>query len=113
MPDALELPRTQRAVVPLVCGERFAGFRRCVINEFVALAFRRAVRSCGRFAGGRSGLVPGFAAVVGPLDDLAKPTARLRRIDSIRIDTGALEMVNLPAREVGAANLPTFAPSVR
>src|SRR5438876_30196 len=38
MPDSLELPRTRRAVVPLVSGQRRAGFRRRVVDELIALA---------------------------------------------------------------------------
>ena len=75
MPDALELPRVRRAVVPLVCGERFAGLRRCVVNEVVALALGHAVRGGGRFAGRCSRLMPGLAAVIRALDDLPEPTA--------------------------------------
>ena len=113
MPDALELPRVRRAVVPLVCGEGFAGFRRRVVNKLVALALGHAVRGGGRFAGGCSGLVPGLAAVIRALNDLPKPAARLRRIHPIRINGRSLEMINLPARKVGAAHVPPFALCVR
>src|SRR5512132_1606245 len=85
MPDAFELPGMRRAVVPLVRGERFAGFSRRVVNKLVALAFGRAVRGRRRFAGGCSRLVPCLAAVIRALNDLAKPAARLRRIQPIWI----------------------------
>ena len=58
MPDALELPGMLRAVVPLVRGERLAGFGRSVVDELVALAFgdlaragfaRGRCRACARF----------------------------------------------------------------
>ena len=80
MPDALELPRMLRAVVPLVRGERLAGFRRCVVDELVALALGHAVRRGGRFAGRCSGLMPGLAAVIRALNDLPEPAAGLRCI---------------------------------
>ncbi len=42
MPDALEFPGMLRAVVPLMRGEGFSGFRRSVIEEMIAFARRRA-----------------------------------------------------------------------
>ena len=84
MPDALEFPRVLRAVVPLVRRERLAGLRRRVVDELVALALGHAVGRGGRLAGRRAGLVPGFAAVVGALDDLPEPAAGLRGVDPIR-----------------------------
>ena len=64
MPDAFEFPRMLRAVIPHMSRERFAGFGRGVIDEFVALAFGHAVRSGGRLAGGRTRLEPRFSTVV-------------------------------------------------
>ena len=58
VPDALELPRVRRAVVPLVR----AGH--AVVGELVA------------------DRLPGLAAVVGALDHLAEPAAGLRRVDA-------------------------------
>src|SRR3972149_8070078 len=113
MPDALELPRVRRAVVPLVRGQRFAGFRRSVVNELVAHALGHAVRGGGRFSCGCSGLVPCLAAVIRTLNDLTEPTARLRSIDSIWIYTGSLEMVDLPPRKVRTADVPVLALPVR
>jgi hypothetical protein len=113
MPDALELPGVGRAIVPLVRGQRFSGFRRSVVSELVALALGHAVWCCDRFAGRRSGLVPGLAAVVGALNDLPEPATRLRRIQPIRVSGRSLEVVDLPARELWAADFPPFALTVR
>ncbi len=89
MPDALELPGVRRAVVPLVrAGD-------AVVDELVA------------------DRLPGLAAVVGALDQLPEPAAGLRRIQPIRIDGRSLEVVDLPAPEVGAADVPPFALAVR
>ncbi len=77
MPNAFEFPRMLGAVVPHVGRERFARFRRSVVNEFVAVAFRHAVRGGGRLAGRSARLYPGFAAIVGALNDLAEPRAGL------------------------------------
>ena len=110
MPDALELPRVLRAVVPLVSGEGFAGFGRSVVDEFVALAR-------GHFAGHdrhfTSGRLPRLAAVARALDDLPKPAAGLRRIEAIRVGGRALDVVDLPPRKVRAIDLPPFALAVR
>ena len=59
MPDALEFPGMLRAVVPLMRGERLAGFRRSVVDELVALARRRA-------AGLRHFFPPGVSQVLPP-----------------------------------------------
>jgi hypothetical protein len=77
MPDTLELPRMRRAVVPLVRRQRLAGFGRGVVNEFIALALGCSIRSRGGFTRRGAGLMPGFAAVIGSLNDLTEPTARL------------------------------------
>ena len=89
MPDALELPGVRRAVVPLVrAGD-------AVVHELVAHR------------------LPRLAAVVGALDHLPEPAAGLRRIQPIRVGGRSLEVVDLPAREVGAADVPPFALAVR
>src|SRR5262249_24818307 len=75
MPDALELPGMRRAIVPLVCGEGLARFRRGVVNKFVALTLGHAFGRPGWFAGRCSGLKPGLAAVIRALNDLAEPAA--------------------------------------
>ena len=112
MPDALELPGMLRAVVTLVRRERLAGFRRRVVDELVALALGHAVGRRGRLAGRRARLVPGLAAVVGALDDLPEPAARLRRVDPVRIDGRALQVIDLPAAEERAADVPLLALAV-
>src|SRR5205807_2082879 len=58
-------------------------------------------------------LLPRLAPVAGALDDLPEPPARLRRVQPIRIDRRALEVVDLPAREVRATDIPPFALAVR
>ena len=89
MPDAGELPGVLRAVVPLVrAGD-------AVVDELVA------------------DRLPGLAAVVGALHRLPEPTAGLRGIEPVRIDRRALEVVHLPAREVGTADVPPFALLIR
>ena len=66
MPDAFEFPRMLCAIVPLVCGQGFAGFGRGVIDEFIAFAPREILRGFFRPAAGRA---PGFTPIVRPLDD--------------------------------------------
>src|SRR5271155_267796 len=107
MPHSLELPRMLRAVVPLMRGERLPALCRAVVNELVTRGFRRTWR--GRFSGRRSGLKPGFATVIGALNDLSKPSARLRGVDSIRIGRRSLHVINFPARKVWATDLPIVA----
>src|ERR1700674_475431 len=109
MPHSFELPGMLRAVVPLVRGEGSCGR---VVNELVALGLGRASRS-GRLTGGRSGLMPGFAAIVGALDDLAKPSASLRSVDTIGIGRRSFDVVHFPAREVRTTDIPLFALAVR
>ncbi len=89
VPDPLELPRVRCAVVPLVrpgCA---------VVDERIPGSF------------------PRLTAVVRALDDLSEPAARLGGIDSIRVGGGSLEMINLPATKVGAADVPAFTLPVR
>src|SRR5439155_14262023 len=57
--------------------------------------------------------LPGLAPVVGALDHLPEPATGLRRIQPIRVGGRTLEVVHLPAREVGAADVPAVALSVR
>ena len=61
MPDALELERPRRAVIPLV------GAGLAFVDELV------------------SHRLPGLAAVIGALDELAEPAGRLRGIETVRI----------------------------
>ena len=83
MPDARELPRVRRAVVPLM---RAGG--------------RRRRRTC-------CPPLPGLAAVVRALDHLPEPAARLRGVEPVRIGRRALEVVDLPARRSGGRSRPS------
>src|ERR1700719_205009 len=62
MPHSLELPGVRLPVIPLM------GAGNPVVHEFVAH------------------WLPGLTAVIGALDQLPEPAARLRCIQSIRID---------------------------
>src|SRR5262249_7737353 len=84
-----------------------------IVNKLVALALGHAFRGGGRFAGGCSRLVPALATVIRSLNDLAKPAARLRSVQPIRISGRSLEMIDFPARKVGTADVPPFALCVR
>src|SRR4029077_10618005 len=96
------------AVVPLVRGKRLAGFRGSIVRKLVALALGLLGR-LGGAPGRRARLMPCLAAVIGTLDDLAKPAAGLRRIDPIGICRRALHVVHLPAGKVRAADVPFVA----
>ena len=113
MPDAFELPRMLRAVEPLVGRERLSGFRRSIVDELVALPRGHAFGRRCRLAGGRPWLMPGFAAVIGSLDDLPEPTAGLRRIQPVPIDRRTLDMIDFPSAEIGFADVPALAFAVR
>src|SRR6185436_2062418 len=89
VPHALELPRMRRAVVPLVRA------RHAVIQKLVA-----------------DGL-PGLPAVVAPLHRLAEPVAALRGVDAVGIDRRSFEVIELPAAEEGAVDVPLLALAVR
>src|SRR5205823_10546382 len=89
MPDALELPRMRRAVVPLVCA------RRPGVLEVVA------------------GRLPGLASVVRSSEDLAEPAARLRRVEAVGVRRRSLDAVDLPAPKVRSLDLPALAAGVR
>src|SRR6185369_1437339 len=106
MPNSFELPRLQSAVIKLVRGERLTGFLRRVVNKLVALTHRHTFGRGGRRAGGRSRLKPRLAAIVGALNDLTKPAAGLRRVNAVRIHSRTLHVVNLPAGEMRATDVP-------
>ena len=89
MPDARELPRVRRAVVPLVRA------RDALVRELVA------------------DRLPRLAAVVGALDHLPEPAARLRRVEPVRVRRRSLEVIDLPARKVRPADVPPLALAVR
>ncbi len=110
MPHSLKLPRMLRAVVPLMRGERLAGFRRTVVDELVALPLGKAFRRFLRLAARR---LPGLAAIVGALDDLPKPAAGLRGIQPVRIGRRSLHVIDLPAGKMRAADFPLVALSIR
>ena len=109
MPYALEFPGMLRAVVKLVRGESLAAFGGGVVDELVAFAFGHAAGRGRRLAGRGSGLVPGFASVIRALNDLPEPAAGLGRINSIRISGRSLQVIHLPARKMGTADIP-FSP---
>src|SRR5437016_9939555 len=90
MPDPLEFPRMLRAVVPLMrAGD-------AVVNELVALALLHSAVAL-QFLGAAARRHPGFAAVVRSLNDLSEPTARLRRVNPVRINRRPFHVINLPA----------------
>src|SRR5215831_8559749 len=108
MPHPLELPGMLRAVIPLMGGEGFPTGGRGVIGEFVALSLGRAAPSTRGLFLRRSGLIPSFAPVVGTLNHLSKPAARLRDVNSIGIDGRSFEVINLPAGKMGTTDVPLF-----
>src|SRR5579864_1370202 len=106
MPDALEFPRMLRPVVPLMC----AGDT--IVNKFVAFAFWKTVLALQlfRLAAGR---VPGFPAVIRPLNDLPEPIARLRRVDPVRIHRRPFHVVNLPPGKIRPFHFPILTLRIR
>ena len=93
MPHALEFPRMLRAIVKLVRGQRFSGFGGRVIDELIAGGLRGTRRR--RLSGRGSGLMPGFAAVVGALNELAEPSAGLRGVDAIWFYGRAFQVITI------------------
>src|SRR5262245_58621719 len=89
MPDALELERTRRPVVPKMCA------RLSLVGELVA------------------DRIPALAAVVGALDHLAEPAARLRRVDPVGVGRRTVDVVYLPTAEQRTGDVPVFALAVR
>src|SRR5260370_36585243 len=110
MPNAFELPRMLRPIVPLMRRERFAGFGRRVVNEFVAVAHRHSLGSYCRPAAWR---VPCLATIIGALNDLTEPRARLRRVNPVRLNRRPFHVINLPARKMRSIDFPVFALSVQ
>ena len=89
MPDALELPGAQRAVVPLVrAGDT-------VVHELVTHRF------------------PRLATIVGALDHLSEPARGLRRIQPIWVSERSLEVIDFPPPKVWATDIPPFALGIR
>src|SRR5438132_13441146 len=99
MPDALELPRMLGAVVPHVRPGN------AIVNEFVALAFRRAVRT-SQILGTAARSFPGFAAIPRSLNDLPAPTARPRRVHPVPIHRRPLPVIKLPAGKTPPNHVP-------
>ena len=99
-------------VVPLVGCERFPRFRRSIVNEHIAFALRHPIRRhqvlwlCAV-------RIPRFAAVVGTLNDLPEPGARLRRVDPVGINRRSFHVINFPTSKMRAADLPSFARAIR
>ena len=112
MPDAFELPWMLCSVVPLMRRQWFTSLGRSVVNELVAFAFGRAIRAF-QFLRAAARRVPGFAAVVGALNDLPKPAARLRRVNAIRVNWRTFHVIDFPTRKMRAANFPSFARTIR
>src|SRR5262245_47942302 len=88
MPHPRELPGMRGAVVPEVRA------RSPLVRELVAAG------------------LPRLATVAGALDDLAEPAAGLRGVEPVGIGRRGLEVIDLPAAEVGAADVPPFAGTV-
>src|SRR5579863_6162399 len=110
MPDSLKFPRMLRAVIELMGCQRLARFRRRIVCELIALAFRRP--RCNRLAGRQSRLMPRLAAIIGSLNNLPEPSAGLRRIEPVWIRGRTLKVINFPAREVRTAYIPFLALAV-
>src|SRR5208337_4313727 len=89
LPDPLKLKWKRGAVVPLMS----SGFAR--VSELVA------------------DRLPGFAAVIGALDNLPEPGGGLRRVDPVRIGGRPFKMKNFPAREMGSTDVPILARPIR
>src|SRR5262245_31852191 len=112
MPNSFEFPRMLRSVVPLVRGERRAAGPR-VVYEFIALGLGHSVGRGRWLAGWRAGLMPGFPAVIGSLNNLTEPTARLGNINPIGIGRRSLHVIDFPAAEMRAGHIPFFARRIR
>ena len=57
--------------------------------------------------------MPRLATVIGSLNNLPEPAAGLRRIESVRLNRRAFEMVHFPACEMRPAHVPLFARAIR
>src|SRR5204862_2677432 len=87
--DARELPRVLRAVVPLMCAGN------AVVGELIADRF------------------PGLPTVVRALHYPPVPTGGLRRVHPVWIGRRRVQVVDLPAREQRALDVPTVTRSLR
>jgi hypothetical protein len=85
MPNTREFPGVRRSVVPHVrAGDT-------VVHEFIADG------------------IPGFAAIIRTLDQLAEPAGGLRGVEAVKVGGRSLHMVDLPAGKIWAADVPAFA----
>src|SRR5260370_35108709 len=84
--------------------------RRRVGADLAGFAGGDAVRGLPHAAAGR---LPRLAAVARALDNLSKPPARLRRVQPVGVGRRALHVIDLPAGEVRAADVPPPALAVR
>src|SRR5450755_1813305 len=85
MPDALELPRMGRAVVPLMRA------RNTVVDKLIVHR------------------LPRLAAIVRALNQLTKPAAGLRCKQPVGVNRRSLDVVNLPPRKMRTTHVPLFA----
>src|SRR5581483_7028435 len=88
-PDARELPRARRSVVPQMRA------RLALVGELVA------------------NRLPGPATVIRALDLLPEPATGLRGVEPIGVGRRALDVIDLPACEVRATNFPLGALAIR
>src|ERR1044072_2062624 len=93
--------------------EWFAGFRRRVVNKLVTFSHRHAFRRGRRRARGGSRLEPCLAAVIRALNDLSKPAAGLRRVNTVRIHARTFDVIDLPSGEVRTTHVPFFTLAIR
>src|SRR5262249_89452 len=89
MPDAFEFPGMGCAVVP---------FMRAGYTFVAKLVTHR---------------LPGFAAIIRPLNDLPKPTAGLRREELVWVHGRTLDVVNLPTGKMRSGDLPVLPLAIR
>lgn len=106
MPDALELPRMLGVVVPFVSADVTA-----VLEQIAVPRGHRFGIAWLRYFGSWRG--PSFPAIVGSLDYLTEPVARLGGIDAIWIDWRSLEVKHFPSPKQWAFDLPVHSLSVR
>ena len=112
MPDPFELPRMLRPVVPLwvvrglpVSAE--VSYANLLLSPLgMPSGRRRFARRCAR-------LYPGLAAIIGALNDLSEPRARLRRVNPVRINRRTLDVIKFPARKMRPVHFPIFALRIR
>src|SRR5215467_3229446 len=113
MPDALEFPGMLRAIVKLMRCERRTGFGGSVVDKFIAFALGHAAGTGGGFARRRAWLDPGFAAVIGALNDLPEPATGLRCVNAVGTLGRSLNVINLPASKMRTSDVPFLALAVR